>query len=149
LSQLAGWLAIAGLSFQNLKKPEADLRLRTDDIMGIEPQEMEVTDWSWRVHTSRTSGKEMLAVTYYSGMLGPSVTEYFPVTHDGYAGDKAMKLVTQIVTGSGAKDSWLDLQGAVNSLNQSNHPTSIRYRMDGKYHRVISRKFRQVAKATN
>jgi DNA repair protein RadD len=138
-----------GFEFPEPEKPEADLRLRTDDIMGIEPQEMEVTDWSWRVHTSRTSGKEMLAVTYYSGMLGPSVTEYFPVTHDGYAGDKAMKLVTQIVTGSGAKDSWLDLQGAVNSLNQSNHPTSIRYRMDGKYHRVISRKFRQVAKATN
>lgn len=129
-----------GYQFPEQEK-KLDLRLRHDDIMGIETQEAEITEWNWRVHTSKTSGKDMLAVTYYSGMIGPAVTEYFPVTHEGYAGIKAVSLVSQIAMQSGASLDSDYLDQIAESLNKSSHPNSIKYRKDGKFYKVLLRSF--------
>jgi len=67
--------------FPEPEKPK--LELHHDDIMGVDVQEMTVTEWRWRKHTSRASGKEMLAVSYYGALSDPLVEEYFPVTHGG------------------------------------------------------------------
>jgi len=116
------------------------LTLHHDDIMGIEVQEMEVTEWRWRKHTSRASGKEMLAVTYYGGLSDPLVDEYFPVTHGGYAGEKALGAVTGIAgqcsvafRDAVSLDDWAD------RLNAGAIPTAIDYRRDGKFYRVLRR----------
>lgn len=122
------------------EEKESDLRLRNDDIMGVEDSEMAITDWKWRRHVSRTSGKEMLAVTYYGGLTDKPVKEYFPVTHIGYAGEKALATVGSIAMKAGISftpgddlDDWAD------RLDCGDPPKRISYKMDGKFHRVIKR----------
>jgi len=116
------------------------LELRNDDIMGLEAQEMALTGWNWRKHTSKASGKEMLAVSYYGGLSDPSVVEYFPITHEGYAGQKAINAVVAIAGKAGvnfikadAIEEWAD------RLNGGDCPGAIQYRRDGKYYRVMRR----------
>jgi len=119
-------------------KPPPPLKLHHDDIMGLNDADtMTLTGWQWREHTSRASGKEMLAVSYYGCLSDPSVIEYFPVTHDGYAGDKARRTVAAMAYSS----SDTTLQEWADRLNGARCPVSIKYKRDGKYHRVISRSF--------
>ena len=126
------------------------LMLHADDIMGLEGSEMPVTSWHWRTHTSRSSGKEMLAVTYYGALSDKPVTEYLPILHDGYAGDKAMRGLIHIAETSGAALGDLVQRDPVDALpliaiamSESKPPASIKYRMDGKFHRVLSRQWSQ------
>jgi len=119
------------------------LKLHDDDIMGIEGTEMAVTAWAWRVHTSRTSGKDMLAVTYYGGLSDPPVTEYLPVTHDGYAGTKAINQLVIMAQSGGMMDGGLAQATLPDMAHRMTHhvspPQSIEYRKDGKFYRVIKR----------
>ena len=62
---------------------KAPLKLHDDDIMGLAPKEMVVKEWAWNVHTSRTSGDDMLRVSYYGGLSDPIVHEYLPVLNGG------------------------------------------------------------------
>jgi DNA repair protein RadD len=129
-----------GAAFPETEKKK--LELRQDDIMGLEAEEMALTGWNWRKHTSRASGKDMLAVSYYGGLSDPSVVEYFPITHEGYAGQKAVNAVIMIAeragvvfTGTNTLDDWAD------RLNGGSCPAAIKYRRDGKYYRVTRRKW--------
>lgn len=116
------------------------MHLRTDDIMGLDATEMGITSWNWRVHTSRSSGKEMLAVTYYGALSDKPVTEYLTVTHDGYAGEKARRTMMSMAHKCGVDlNHDFDLDGVANNMNAGDYPTTIEYRMDGKYHRVVKR----------
>ena len=124
------------------------LMLHTDDIMGIEGHDMPVTSWHWREHVSRTSGKAMLAVTYYGALSDAPVTEYLPVLHDGYAGDKAMRGLVHIAERSRANigallqvDPSEALPDLAAEMSASTPPDSIEYRKEGKFHRVLSRKW--------
>jgi DNA repair protein RadD len=128
--------------------PEKKLELRTDDIMGLEGTEVAITDWRWRVHISRSTGKSMLAVTYYAGLTDKGVTEYLPVMHDGFAGQKATRQLLSM-----AKRSKVDLfdlveltdetalDAIVVAMNQSKAPALIEYRRDGKFDRVMRREW--------
>jgi DNA repair protein RadD len=130
-------------------------RLSDVDIMGLEGLEMAVTSWRWRKHTSRTSGKDMLAVTYYGDLSDPTVTEYLTVGYEGYAGQKAMKTLLSIAEKSGASQN-----GAIEAIkeasfpkltcvmNTSEPPMNIEYRQDGKFHRVIRRNWNANEKTT-
>lgn len=112
--------------------------LHQDDIMGLTPLEMEVTDWKWTKHKSRTSGKEMIKLRYYGGLSDPIVDEYFPVTHSGYAAQKAIKTLIQI----GGTQIKLDtIEETIKQLAEVNPPTVIKFRKDGKFFRVIARVF--------
>lgn len=121
----------------------AKLALRHDDIMGLQGTDLEVTAWSWRVHTSRTSGNEMLAVTYYGGLSDVPITEYLVVLNQGYAGDKAQQMLIALATKSQAS-----LMGAnslflmVEAMNKSVPPSSIEFKKDGKFFRVINRSWK-------
>lgn len=103
------------------------------DIMGIEATEMNVSDWNWQIHIGRSSGKEMLKVTYYGDLSDPPITEYFTIFYDGPAGNKARNTVEKIRVAVGV-DSPSDLKDA-------QHPITIKYRKDGKFHRVLERKW--------
>jgi DNA repair protein RadD len=117
------------------------LQLHHDDIMGLEGSKMQVTDWRWRKHLSRTSGKEMLAVSYYGGLSDPAIVEYFPVTHEGYAGQKARQSLFSIAINSGANNSNLigELFEIAEDMTKFKPPQTIEYKKDGKFFRVMKR----------
>lgn len=123
------------------------LTLHDDDIMGLEGQELEVASWMWRKHTSKASGKLMLACTYYGpGLAGAAVTEYLPILHEGYAGDKAMRQLSTMADAAGAYfvdaiglQSDAGLEYIAQKMRSSKPPQRIEYRMDGKFHRVLKR----------
>lgn len=124
------------------------MRLHGDDIMGLEGLSMEVTSWQWRKHVSRTSGKEMVAVTYYGGLSDPGITEYFPIMHDGFAGDKAARQVWDIAKQSGVGNAGLFTQGVLDCEQVAKYmqdgapPIAIEYKRDGKFFRVMTRTWR-------
>jgi DNA repair protein RadD len=121
---------------------EKDFSLRQDDIMGLDVEELEVTNWHWRKHTSRTSNKDMLAVTYYGALSDAPVTEYFPVAHEGYAGQKATRTIAKILESANAQVApGLDMEGWASVFNAAKPPSLIAHKRDGKYRRVIERRW--------
>ena len=127
-----------------VKEPPV-LALHDDDIMGIHGTTLAVESWQWRRHVSRTSGIEMLAVTYYGCLSDPPITEYLPVLHPGWAGEKARRQLVKIAAFASADESdeyMQDLAVTADRLTAANPPASIEYKRDGKFHRVINRKWR-------
>lgn len=125
------------------------LALCDDDIMGLHGIEIEIKSWNWRNHTSSTSGKEMLACTYYGDLSKRPITEYFPIFHGGYAELRAKKLILNIANSSGVTipdiefmDDSNALDAIASALNNGKHPSNIEYKMDGKFYRVINRQWR-------
>jgi DNA repair protein RadD len=130
--------------------PEKKLELRTDDIMGLDGTEQAVTDWRWRVHISRSSGKSMLAVTYYAGLTDKGVTEYLPILHDGFAGQKATRQLLSMAKRAGTdlfdiidlRDETA-LDAIVVTMNKATPPALIEYRRDGKFDRILRREWNE------
>lgn len=137
--------ACGGLFPEPAKK---QLALRNDDIMGIEGTDFEITSWNWRTHISRASGKLMLACAYYGSLSDQPITEYLPVLHDGYAGQRAMQKLFTIAKSAGADLAHaLRMEGEAGlgyigvQMNNATPPSSIEYRLDGKFFRVINRRW--------
>jgi DNA repair protein RadD len=131
-----------GAPFPEPKK--AELVLRNDDIMGVEGIEMSVRSWSWRKHKSKASGKEMLAVTYYSKALSdPAVTEYLTVTHGGYVGQKAIETLLRIAKFGHADLTSADddLESVAKIMTKAKPPSLVEYKKEGKFYRVINREW--------
>lgn len=114
------------------------LKLHNDDIMGLRGIEMDVTGWIWKEHISRASGKRMLRVDYYGALSDPPVTEYLTITHDGWAGAKAIRTLGEIANNSKAVISN-DLYSIIYSMNQSKPPNLIEYKKNGKYNQITKR----------
>jgi len=128
--------------FPSPEKEEAkEVRLYDDDIMGLRPQQMKVSSWRWRKHIGKASGKEMLTVTYYG--LATSVIEYVLVANEGYAGDKARRLISELATLSMTNPIKKDIsiEELAETMNTGSPPQSITYRMDGKFFKVLKRDF--------
>lgn len=124
--------------------PPRKYELHGDDIMGIEGTDLIVTAWNWRKHVSHTSGRNLLAVSYYGGLSDMPITEYFPVGYPGYAGDKAINNVLAIAQKGGLFDGGLNvctIDEMAHNLNQARAPAIIEYKKDGKYNRVIRREW--------
>jgi DNA repair protein RadD len=119
--------------------------LHNDDIMGMQGNEMVIKSWTWKKHISRTSGKEMIAVTYYGDLSDPSITEYFSIFHGGYAGQKALQNLIKIAFDSGLPYGEIrskTLDDMIASMNSSNQPAAINFIKDGKYYRVLKRSWK-------
>lgn len=121
---------------------KAPLELRTNDIMG-QGDDLMVENWSWRKHTSRASGKEMLAVTYYGALSDKPVSEYICVTHDGYAGTKARALLATLARQSGAPLDYgsADLDDMAAQMMQGKPPQVVTYKKEGKFFNVTARTY--------
>ena len=120
------------------------LQLHDDDIMGLEGQELEVTSWTWRWHTSKASGKQMLAVTYYGSLSDGPITEYLPILHEGYAGQMALQKLLGIARSANCVNAVLYAKGhdiAIEINKQSTPPSMIEFRKDGKFFKVTRRKW--------
>lgn len=124
-----------------------DLTLHLDDIMGVQGLEMNVRAWAWRKHTSKASGKEMLAVTYYGGLSEPTVTEYLPVMHEGYAGQKAAMLFVAIAKSAGVHSKPVGLDEAVSAMRDSQPPRLIEYKREGKFFKILRREWHETESA--
>ena len=89
----------------------------------------------------------MLAVTYYGALSDKPITEYLPVAHDGFAGQKAMRELVAMersagaqITGTITDEGWLDSAAVKMALSQP--PAFIEYRIEGKYPRVLKREWK-------
>jgi len=120
------------------------LKLQNDDIMGLAGKEMEVTAWRWRKHVSRASGQAMLMVTYYGALSDAPVSEYMPVNYSGYSGEMARRTVAEIalVADVAVTDLYNPLDVVADILSCGKPPDIIEFKMDGKYHRVLQRKWK-------
>ena len=125
-----------------------DLTLHLDDIMGAQGLEMHVRAWAWRKHTSKASGKEMLAVTYYGGLSEPTVTEYLPVMHEGYAGQKAALLFVTMAKNAGVNGKPVGLDEAVSAMRDSQPPRLIEYKREGKFFKILRREWNETEAAS-
>jgi len=136
-----------GEPFPEAEKPA--LELRDIDIMGggLDDVEMQLTGWAWKRHLSATSGKEMFAVTYYGALSDKPVTEYMPVMHEGYAGQKAWEKVSVMIAAVAKAGHALtpgllggdDLDEISAEMSSAPCPRAIKYRKDGKFYRVSER----------
>jgi DNA repair protein RadD len=84
----------------------------------------------------------MLSCTYYAGMTDPPITEYLPVLHEGYAGQRAMEQLGRIAEHAQvhlAQHQTLDTLAAV--LSRGRHPKMIEVKKDGRFHRVLRRQW--------
>lgn len=141
---------VCGFEFE-VEKAHHNLKLKDDDIMGLRPMEMLVDSWAWSPHIAKTTGIEMLKVRYYSDNLSSApITEYFPINHPGYAGQKAIREVEHIMSQSRATDHAGTFIGTANRevlnayirlLNIIRVPKKITYAKNGKFFKVLSREF--------
>ena len=125
-------------------EPEKEgFKLHNIDIMGIEGQELDVSEWKWRKHVSRASGKDMLAVTYYGGLSDPPVTEYLTVTHEGFAGQRAISQLMRMARDAGVDTSQFaeTLEEVAETMNNGKPPKLVEFRKDGKFYRVLRREW--------
>ncbi|MCH1580206.1 MAG: DEAD/DEAH box helicase [Luminiphilus sp.] len=114
---------------------------KSSDIMGSKDNDVRVSDWYWSPHVSRASGKSMVKVRYLMSFDKEPITEYYPILHDGYAGNKARALLFSIIkkSGSEADPHGFDLAEMCQNLNQSSPPSRISFQKDGKWYRVTKR----------
>ena len=88
----------------------------------------------------------MLACTYYGSLSDKPITEYLPVLHDGYAGQMALQKILTMASSSGADLSQATkMQGEEGldylavQMSNSQPPSAIEYKLDGKFHRILKR----------
>ncbi|WP_168160257.1 DEAD/DEAH box helicase [Cloacibacillus porcorum] len=128
--------------------PKEAVKLHDDDIMSLEPEEMRVRSWWWYIRQSKTKQINMLCVDYENAELtGDKVTEYITILHDGYARYRAKMTLRAIIDGCGADISTLDgesenyLDDIAEVLNSAKAPDSITIKKDGRYYRVLERRW--------
>ena len=116
--------------------------------MSLEPEEMRVRSWWWYIRQSKTKQINMLCVDYENAELtGDKVTEYITILHDGYARYRAKMTLRAIIDGCGADISTLDgesenyLDDIAEVLNSAKAPDSITIKKDGRYYRVLERRW--------
>ena len=81
-------------------------------------------------------------VTYYGALSDKPISEYLTVRHPGYAGSKAMQTFLMLASKSEADTHELEyatLEQASEIMNAATPPAVVKYRMDGKYHRILNR----------
>jgi DNA repair protein RadD len=119
-----------------IKQPsKLDIMWGNDD-----PLHIEVTSWKFSPHTSFSSGKDMIRITYYGALSDPPINEYLSVFHEGWAGEKAVKNLASICARAGIEAqsddwrAWCDY-----ATTHGKPPIAVEYTKDGKYFKVTRR----------
>lgn len=136
---------VCGYEFPQLSKSER-LKLHHDCVLGYETLDFNCSSWHWSVHTKKSTGIEMLKVSYFQeSILDESISEYLTVLHDGWVGKKAVNLLkiigeksdTDIVTPK-------NLYELAEKLNIGIPPSRIEYKMKGEYPNIVSRHWNKI-----
>lgn len=132
-----------GLYFGEPEPKESELRLHGDDIMGG-IQTMTVSSVVWSVHTSKTSGIQMLKARFYGALTDLSVDAYYGVySYDDkpHYRNKCRQTVSRFLL---SEWDWLsstqdDIARLCQTLHYDNHhPNAIEYKRNGKFYNIIS-----------
>jgi hypothetical protein len=90
----------------------------------------------------------MVSITYYGGLSDIPITEYLPILHSGFAGEKALGTLYYIANKAQTVLNQINevaesdaVDYVVAQMNQGFPPVSIEYKRDGKFYRVVSRKW--------
>ena len=137
--------AECGYIFELNEKDKAVPKLHSDDIMGLNPLKMEISEWQWIRHVSRSSGKEMLKVRFYGGLSDKPVDEYLTVTHQGFAGSRAREKLKQYIDKSEAGEDMYKLSSLddmAERLNKAAPPSELHYRKNGKFYDIVKRSWK-------
>lgn len=141
------------------RKPQIMALHGRDDIMGVEPSEMELRGWFWSVQHSSRNGLPMLRVDYDSRdfVRSISVSEYLCLMHGGFAEQKGFKTLRYLMRCSGVADKYPDamtlgviknedeLRELAQLMNEeSRSPAKVYCVREGKYYRVVSREWEEV-----
>jgi DNA repair protein RadD len=134
-----------GFVFPPPKPP--DLELKIAPIMSDEAalgREMNVASWRWDIHNN---GQDMLRVRYYpASYTDPIVTEYFTVWHGGAASYRAWEKLKTILSALGISKG-LNGDQVYEELQTAPAPTSITYRQESRFFRVVDRQWAQSRRA--
>lgn len=129
-----------GYMFPPPKPPQMELKVAPIMSDELVPFAMVVKDWRWDIHNN---GTDMLRVRYYPhDMLNDVVTEYFTLWHGGAASYRAWEALKKIMGPLGLPCSQDDDIYA--HLHNAPPPTSITYRKEGRFFRVISRSWEPI-----
>jgi DNA repair protein RadD len=140
--------------FEIEAKEKAPPKLHDVDIMGAEPDSMKVTGWKWMEHVSRKTGKAMIKVRFYGALSDKPVDEYICILHQGFAGDKAKRILDIYVSSSKPNIDIYgvnDIEGIARTMNSATPPKLIRFKKNGKFHEIIDRSWdnAETPEATN
>jgi hypothetical protein len=85
----------------------------------------------------------MIAVDYYGALSDPVVTDYYPLSHEGYAGTAAARRLAGIASLAGATDAMQhdDMGDICAAMQRGRKPVYVQYRKDGKFYRILSLEF--------
>lgn len=152
---------VCGHAFPEPERRTREVTLALDgvsDIMGRAPAQAKVSGWWWYVSRSRNNGTPMLVVDYRQEDLSAQpLREYLCLMHGGYAEEKAFKTLREIMRGSGILDrypmaeqlSHIDDEGQLRQLAgimmEARAPSSVRWRLDGRYTKVTAREWEEVS----
>lgn len=129
---------------QEREKP--NLRLHQDDIMGG-LQSLDVTQVGWSVHTSKTTGMQMLKCRYYGGLSDSPVDQYFGVygyDEKPFYRKKSRQMIDAYLKLSGITWDWdastdADLEDLAYTLRSANRqPMAVEYKRNGKFFNVVN-----------
>jgi DNA repair protein RadD len=126
-----------------IEKKEADLRLRDDDIMGG-VQTMNVSAVVWSVHTSKTSGIQMLKARFYGNLDAPVVESYYGVY--GYDDKPYYRIKCRQTVDRFLRREWDWIDSDPRNLNRLCHalgvlrinPLAIEYKRNGKFYNILN-----------
>lgn len=127
-----------------IEKKEADLRLRDDDIMGG-IMTLQVSEVVWSVHTSKTSGIQMLKARFWGSLTDPSVDAYYGVygyDDKPYYRNKCRQTVSRFLVNDW---DWVSDQSSESLENIcfdlsyiGRKPAAIEYKRNGKFYNILN-----------
>ena len=77
----------------------------------------------------------------YGGLSDPPVTEYLAVTHDGYAGEKSRRLLSEVAHRASVDLDYgaTDLHQMAQQMTEGQPPSAIEFKREGKFFSIIRR----------
>ena len=79
-------------------------------------------------------------MSYYGALTDDPIVEYLPITHEGYAGQKALRTLGAIANSAGVDtNEAAGLEDLTWLMNAGEPPSVLKYKRDGKFYRVLSR----------
>lgn len=129
-------------------EPEKEpLRLRQNaDVMGMEPETLEIRSWTWNMRNSKKNGKPMACVSYYTTNWGQNaINEYLCLAHGGFAQQKAENLVRIMAIQAGvtlpprANDDQDYIEDICDVFFDARPPSVITCKSENGFMRVLTR----------
>lgn len=122
---------------------EKELFLHGECIMGIENTQAMVEKWSFHSYMTVKEVECLLVKYFIKGKKSP-ITEYLLVYHPGWVGQDANRTLKRMAVktiGMPALASCMTITEVAKAMNKSKSPSIIEYKKDGKYPKILDRRW--------